>query len=223
GPGERDQAAQPPAIELAGVDFAYVPGQPVVRGFDLRIKAGERVALTGPSGSGKTTIAELLQRNLVPAAGQVKIWGHDAAQVPAAWWRSQLAVVAQHTYLFTGTLRDNLLLAAPTATDADLWVALEQADLGAFVRALPDRLDTAVGERGLALSGGQTQRLAIARAFLKDSPILVLDEPTAHVDLASERAILAALERLGQGRTVLAISHRQATVGQADRVVEVVR
>jgi ATP-binding cassette subfamily C protein CydD len=141
--------------------------------------------------------------------------------MPLAWQRAQFAVVAQHTYLFTGSLRDNLLVAAPEAPDERLAEAIAAADLTGFVAELPDGLDTAVGERGLALSGGQTQRLGIARAFLKDAPILLLDEPTAHVDLASERAILDSLERIGRNKTVIAISHRRATIGQANRIVTV--
>ncbi|MDR0593461.1 MAG: ABC transporter ATP-binding protein/permease, partial [Bifidobacteriaceae bacterium] len=180
-----------PAVELAGVDFAYVPGAPVLTGFSLAVADAEHVAIVGPSGAGKTTIAELIQGNLRPDAGQVRLFGADAATVPLAWQRSQLAVVAQHTYLFTGTLRDNLLVADPAASDERLNEALAAADLAGFTAGLPDGLDTAVGERGLALSGGQAQRLGIARAFLKDAPVLILDEPTAHVDLASERAILA--------------------------------
>jgi ABC-type multidrug transport system fused ATPase/permease subunit len=214
-------AAGAPAVELVGVSFAYGDGPPVLADRDLAVAAGERVALVGPSGAGKTTIAELLQGNLRPDAGLIRLFGQDVTRRPLAWQRGQLAVLAQHTYLFTGTLRDNLLVADPEAGDERLMAALEAADLSAFVGELPDGLDTPVGERGLALSGGQAQRLGIARAFLKDAPILILDEPTAHVDLASERAILAALERIGRGKTVIAISHRRATIAEADRVVEV--
>jgi ABC-type transport system involved in cytochrome bd biosynthesis fused ATPase/permease subunit len=210
-----------PALAMESVSFAYVPGTEVLHGFDLTVDPGERVALTGPSGAGKTTIAELFQGSIRPGQGRVTIRGIDLAQAPLAWARAQLAVVAQHSYLFTGTLRENLLIADPTADDDRLLAALDAADLSELMDALPDGLDTAVGERGLALSGGQTQRIAIARAFLKDAPIVILDEPTAHVDLASERAILGALERLGRGKTVLTISHRAATIGDADRVIQV--
>jgi ABC-type multidrug transport system fused ATPase/permease subunit len=218
--------AQPPggpaaAIEFRAVGFAYGAGPPVLTGFDLAVEPGEHVALVGRSGAGKTTIAELLQGNLRPERGQVRLFGLDVTAVPLKWQRGQMAVVAQHTYLFTGTLRENLLVADPHADAHRLLDALRAADLAEFVHELPDGLDTAVGERGLALSGGQSQRLGIARAFLKDAPVLVLDEPTAHVDLASERAILASLEALGRDKTVLAISHRRATIGHADRIVEV--
>jgi ATP-binding cassette subfamily C protein CydD len=210
-----------PALALEGVSFAYDPGTAVLQGLDLQVGSGERVALTGPSGAGKTTIAELFQGSIRPGQGRVMIRGVDVALTPLDWQRAQLAVVAQHSYLFTGTLRDNLLIADPSADDDRLAQALADADLGELMDALPDGLDTAVGERGLALSGGQTQRIAIARAFLKDAPIVILDEPTAHVDLASERAILGALDRLGRGKTVLTISHRSATIGDADRIVPV--
>jgi ABC-type multidrug transport system fused ATPase/permease subunit len=210
-------------VELTDVRFAYGDGPEVLSGLSLAVAQGERVALVGPSGAGKTTVAELLLGNLRPGAGTVRLFGADVERVPLAWQRAQLATVAQHTYLFTGTLRQNLLVAAPDADDRRLTEALAAADLADFVAELPDGLGTAVGERGLALSGGQTQRLGIARAFLKDAPVLVLDEPTAHVDLASERAILAALNRMGRGRTVIAISHRQATIADADRTVEVGR
>jgi ABC-type multidrug transport system fused ATPase/permease subunit len=212
-----------PAVELDSVRFAYGEGPTVLDGMSFKVGEGQRVALVGPSGAGKTTIAELLQGNIRPAAGTVRLFGQDVIHQPLAWQRRQMAVVAQHTYLFTGTLRDNLLVADPAADDRRLAAALAAADLTEFVAELPDGLDTPVGERGLALSGGQAQRLGIARAFLKDSPILVLDEPTAHVDLASERAILGALDRLGRDKTVVAISHRQATIAGADRIIEVAR
>jgi ABC-type multidrug transport system fused ATPase/permease subunit len=230
---DADDAVAPPAssAHLGGaapegallafdrVSFAYDPEVPVVDDLTFAIGPGERVALVGPSGVGKTTVAGLAQAMMRPDSGTVRIAGHDARTVPLAWVRAQIAVVAQHTYLFTGTLRDNLRIADPGAPDTRLWEALDLADLAAFVRTLPQGLDTPVGERGLALSGGQAQRLAIARAFLKDAPILILDEPTAHVDLASERAILAALERLAAGRAVVAISHRAATIASAGRII----
>lgn len=209
----------PAGIVFEGVSFAYTADAPVLRDVSFQVAPGEKVALVGPSGSGKTTAGSILQTALRPDAGRVTLGGHDLREVPAAWVREHVAVVAQHTFLFTGTLRDNLLVAAPDASDDDCWQALADADLAEVVRALPAGLDTAVGERGLSLSGGQAQRLAIARAYLKDAPVLVLDEPTSQVDLASERAILATLDRLGAGRTVLMISHRPATIAGADRVL----
>ncbi|MDR1294104.1 MAG: ABC transporter ATP-binding protein/permease [Bifidobacteriaceae bacterium] len=208
-----------PLLEFTNVSFAYDDAAPVLRDVTFAVHAGERVGLIGPSGAGKTTVADLAQAMLRPLAGTVWVSGRDARTQPLAWLRSQIAVVAQHTYLFTGTLRDNLLIAAPGAPDAIVWQALAAADLADMVRSLPAGLATPVGERGLALSGGQAQRVAIARAFLKDAPILILDEPTAHVDLASERAILDALDRLADGRAVLTISHRPATIGSATRVI----
>jgi ABC-type transport system involved in cytochrome bd biosynthesis fused ATPase/permease subunit len=208
---------QSPAIEYDRVSFSY-PETPVLQDFSMNVEAGEHVVLTGPSGVGKTTAVELLERNLAPDSGSISIFGNDTTGQPLAWTRAQLGVVAQHTYLFQGTLLDNLLLAKPDATDAELKAALEAADLTDLVAELPDGLETLVGERGLALSGGEAQRVAIARAYLKDAPILVLDEPTAHVDLTSERVILERLDRLGQGKTVLTVSHRAATIASGRQV-----
>ena len=218
-----DDAPNPGEVESAivfdHVAFAYGDHDPVLRDVTFEVAAGQTVALVGPSGAGKTTIANLLQRNLVPGAGAVRIGGVDIDAAPVDWVRAQITVVAQSTYLFTGSLRDNLLVAKPDATDDELWQALRTANLDAFVEGLPDGLETPTGERGLSLSGGQAQRLAIARAVLKDAPILVLDEPTASVDLESEAAILSALDRLMADRTVLVIAHRLSTVRDADQIV----
>jgi len=196
-----------PVITFDHVRFAYGDHDPVLADVTFEVVAGQ------------TTIANLLQRNLVPGAGSVRIGGVDIDTAPVDWVRNQITVVAQSTYLFTGSLRDNLLVARPDASDDDLWQALRTANLEAFVEGLPDGLDTPTGERGLSLSGGQAQRLAIARAVLKDAPILVLDEPTASVDLESEAAILSALDRLMADRTVLVIAHRLFTVRDADQIV----
>ncbi|MEV4752021.1 ABC transporter ATP-binding protein [Streptosporangium sp. NPDC049248] len=209
----------PAEVEFHGVSFAYDPGSPVLRDVSFRIAPGEKLALVGPSGSGKSTAAALLQRNIAAGEGVVSIGGHNVTEVPGDWVREQITVVAQTTYLFTGTLRDNLRVAAPGADDDRLWQALRTANLDEFVRGLPEGLDTPTGERGLMLSGGQAQRVAIARAVLKDAPILILDEPTSNVDLESEAAILSALDRLAVGRTVLVIAHRLATVRDADHIV----
>ncbi|MDR1214390.1 MAG: ABC transporter ATP-binding protein/permease [Propionibacteriaceae bacterium] len=216
-PADVDRTA--PALEFERVDFAYDPQRPILRQVSFQIGPGEHVALIGPSGAGKTTIAELIQANLRPDAGTIRCHGLDAAALTADWRRSRLAVVAQRTYLFRGSLRDNLLVARPEAGPEDLARALAAADLDRFVASLPQGLDTPVGERGLALSGGQAQRVGVARAFLADAPILLLDEPTSQVDLESEAVILAALARLTVGRAVLTISHRASTVAGADRVL----
>ncbi|HEY0187656.1 MAG TPA: ABC transporter ATP-binding protein [Cellulomonas sp.] len=208
------------ALALDGVTFAYPGGgRSVLDGVSFTVPRGGRVALIGPSGSGKSTVAALVQAHLRPGSGTVRIGGHDATTVPVDWVRAQTAVVAQTTYLFTGTLADNLRLADPAADDERLWDVLAQANLADDVRAFPDRLATRVGERGLSLSGGQAQRLAVARALLKDAPILVLDEPTSQVDAASETALVTALERAGEGRTVLVVAHRLSTVRGADEVL----
>ena len=210
--------AKPGEIRLEDVSFAYTQGTPVLQGASLTISPGEHVALAGPSGAGKSTVSALLQGYLRPRSGHVSLNGVDLADAPLSWVRAQSAVVEQSTYLFSGTLRENLLLAAPTATDAQLVEALRAAHLGDFYEALPGGLDARVGARGLAVSGGEAQRIAIARAFLKNASIMILDEPTAHVDLASEREILASLDTVCAGRTTLTISHRDATIKGADRV-----
>ncbi|WP_448058554.1 ABC transporter ATP-binding protein/permease [Cellulomonas hominis] len=214
-----DAPAAAPALALEHVSFAYPGGHPVLDDVTFTVPVGARVALIGPSGSGKTTVAGLLQAHLRPDAGAVRIGGHDATAVPVDWVRAQTAVVAQTTYLFTGTLAENLRLADPTASDELLWHALAEANLADHVRSLPDGLATRVGERGLSMSGGQAQRVAVARALLKDAPVLILDEPTSQVDAASEAALVEALDRAGRGRSVLVIAHRLTTVRGADEVV----
>jgi ABC-type multidrug transport system fused ATPase/permease subunit len=208
------------ALRFHDVTFSY-PGteKPAVSQFSLDIAAGETVALIGHSGSGKTTVANLVLRTLAPSAGEISIDGHAASQVPLDWVRSQIALVPQDPYLFYGTIADNLRLARPDATDEELMAAVTAANIDDFVRQSPKGLQTLVGERGLSLSGGQIQRLAIARALLKDAPIIVLDEPTSQIDLETEAVIHEALERLTKNRTVILIAHRLKTVQAADRIV----
>ncbi|MDQ7908057.1 ABC transporter ATP-binding protein [Phytohabitans sp. ZYX-F-186] len=208
------------ALDFDAVTFTY-PGraEPAVRDLTLGIGAGEHVAVVGRSGAGKTTLIGLLLRWFDPQRGAVLLGG-----VPVTGWdldalRRQVAVVSQDTYLFHRSVRDNLTLARPDATAAELREALAAANAVTFVDALPDGLDTVVGERGMKLSGGERQRLAIARALLADAPVLVLDEATSSVDGANERSIAQALRRAAQGRTTLTIAHRLSTVRAADRIV----
>jgi ATP-binding cassette, subfamily B, bacterial len=222
GPGvspasRRDDA---PALEMAEVRFTY-PGRarPALEHVSLSVPAGSTVALVGPSGAGKTTVANLFLRFWDPLAGGVRLWGHDLRRYRLDDLRGQIALVAQDTYLFNDTLRANIRLARPDASDADLAVAVERAALREFVESLPDGLDTVVGERGAQLSGGQRQRVAIARAFLKDAPVLILDEATSHLDAVSEHAVRSALDRLAHGRTTVVIAHRLSTVRDADQIL----
>jgi len=204
------------SIVLDAVTAGWPGAEPVLRALSLRVEPGERVALVGPSGVGKSTVAALLQGHLHPLEGQVVV---DGLSGDPSGMRARLAVVEQQTFLFLGTIAENLRVAAPDATDEALWRALDDAGLREEIAALPEGLGAEVGEQGALLSGGQAQRLAIARAFLRDAPILLLDEPTSQVDLASEAAILAALDRLAAGRTVLMIAHRPGAILAADRVI----
>lgn len=206
------------AIVLDGVTAGWTAERPVLAHRSMRIERGEHVALVGPSGAGKSTVSALLQAHLVPAEGTVEVAGVDTRMSPAEC-RRRISVVEQRTFLFQGTVAENLRLARPSASDAELWSALDEAGLAGEIRASDLGLDTPVGEHGTRLSGGQSQRLAIARATLRDAPVLILDEPTSQVDLAGEAAFLDSLGRLASGRTVLMIAHRPGAVLAADRVI----
>lgn len=214
-----DMAGSQPVVEFRNADFSY--GElTVLQGLNLSIRKGEHVAIIGQSGAGKSTIAGLVQRNIPIGDGQLFLRGADVNTLDTRQARSLNATVGQTTFLFTGTLRQNLLIAKSDATDDQLWEALETANLTQEIQAMPHGLDTVVGERGYSLSGGQAQRLAIARALLADAPLLILDEPTSQVDLEGEAAILAAVEKAVRGRTVLTIAHRPSTLRSVDRILK---
>jgi ABC-type multidrug transport system fused ATPase/permease subunit len=209
-----------PIIEFQDVTFAYAKTQsPVMNHLSMRVDAGETVAIVGPSGAGKTTLVALLLRFVDPQGGRVTIDGRDVRDLPISSVRSLIALVAQDTYLFGGTVRENLALARPDAGNEEIERAARMAGAHDFILDFPDGYATAIGERGVRLSGGQRQRLAIARAILKDAPILILDEATASVDAATEAAIQAALDELAKGRTTIVIAHRLSTVRGADRIL----
>ncbi|XXF81499.1 ABC transporter ATP-binding protein [Myxococcaceae bacterium GXIMD 01537] len=207
------------ALELRGVRVTYPDGREALRGVDLTVPAGARVALVGASGAGKTTLFSVLLGFLSPSGGEVRWDGTPLSGLKPSSVRAQLAWVPQEPVLFSGTVRHNLLLGRPEASDAQLWEALALAHAEDFVRALPGGLDEPVGERGGRLSGGQRQRLALARAFLRRPSVLLLDEPTSALDAASEAAVGQGLAALMEGRTVLVIAHRLSTVRDADLIV----
>ena len=212
----------PPALRFADVTFAYAPGlPPALDRFSLDVPSGRTVALVGPTGAGKTTAASLLLRFLEPTTGRLLAGGGPVDAVAPEDWRRRLAWVPQRPRLFHGTLRENLLLARPEATAEELHRAIRLARLAALVAELPNGLDTPLGEDGARLSGGEVQRLALARAFLKDAPVLVLDEPTAQLDAVTEAEVLESIRELRQGRTVLLVAHRLATASSADRIAVV--
>ena len=217
--GEREVGGSA-AVELDGVTLGWPGAAPVLTDFSLRIEEGERVAIVGPSGVGKSTLSALLQAHLTPAAGAASVAGLDIAASDPDLVRARLAVLEQRAHLFLGSIAENLRLADPEADDARLWEALALAGMDDEVRRMPGGLDAQVGEHGSRLSGGQAQRLAIARAALRDAPVLILDEPTSQVDLGAEAEILAALDRLAAGRTVVMIAHRPGAILAADRVRE---
>ena len=208
------------ALAMENVVFAY-PGQTrhALSGVSFAIPAGKTVALVGTSGAGKTTTAQLLMRFWDPDAGRITLNGADLKDYKLDELRRMVALVAQDTYLFNDTLRANILIARPEATEAELQAAIHHASLSELVAALPEGLDSPVGERGTSLSGGQRQRVAIARAFLKDAPILILDEATSHLDAVNEQAVRRALDLLQTDRTTIVIAHRLSTVRDADLIV----
>lgn len=226
-PGVQDPAGfeaparlQNPALRLKDVVFTYAnTGKPAVNGCSLEVRPGETVALVGHSGSGKTTVTNLILRTLNPDSGSIELDGTRADQVPADWVRAHLALVPQDPYLFHGTIAENLRVARGYASEAELVEACKAANIYDYIASLPQAFNTMVGERGTSLSGGQVQRIAIARALLKNAPIIILDEPTSQIDLETERVIHEALDKLTHNKTVLLIAHRLSTVEKADRIV----
>jgi thiol reductant ABC exporter CydC subunit len=209
-----------PSITFDAVTFAYPGGRRAAhQGLSFTIAAGERVGIVGPSGSGKSTIVRLLLRLHDPQTGAVQIGGEDLRSLDPNAVRRMIAVVAQDTYLFHGTIEDNLRLGRPDATEADLVAAARAANAHEFIDGLPDGYQTVIGERGARLSGGQRQRIAIARALLRDAPILILDEALSSVDAENEAVIQQALDRLMTGRTTLILAHRLSSVINADRIL----
>jgi subfamily B ATP-binding cassette protein MsbA len=206
-------------ITFENVGFAYQPDRPVLHGVNITVRRGEVVALVGPSGSGKTTLSALLLRFYDPRTGTVRIDGRDIREVTFQSLRRQIGLVTQETLLFNDTIRANIAYARAGATEQEIREAAQAANAWEFIQDKPLGLDTLIGERGLLLSGGQKQRLAIARAILKNPPILVLDEATSSLDAQSERLVQEAVERLMKNRTVIVIAHRLATVKNAHRIV----
>jgi ATP-binding cassette subfamily B protein len=200
------------------VVFGYEPDRPVLKGVDLEALPGQTVAIVGASGAGKSTLVSLIPRFADPWSGRVSIDGTDVSGVSLASLRSQISVVLQESFLFPTSVADNIAYGRPDATRAEIRAAARAANAEEFITALPDGYDTVVGERGATLSGGERQRIAIARALLKDAPVLILDEPTSALDAASEAALLDALERLMAGRTTFVIAHRLSTIRGADRI-----
>ena len=222
---ERTDAVELPAIdgrvELRDVSFGYRADVAVLRGVSLTIEPGETFALVGATGSGKSTIAKLVTRFHDPTAGSVSIDGHDLRDVTLASLRRQLGVVPQEPFLFAASLRHNVAFGRPDADDDEVRAACEAVGLGDLVERLPDGIDTFVHERGVSLSSGERQLLALARAFLSRPRVLVLDEATSSLDLESETVVERALDAVLEGRTAIVIAHRLATAMRADRIAVV--
>jgi ATP-binding cassette subfamily B protein len=205
-------------VHFEGVDFEYEPGLPVLNNVSFEIQPGQTLALVGPTGAGKSTIVSLIPRFYDPKWGQVLIDGIDVSEMRLASVRRNVSMVLQDTFLFAGTVRENLRFGNEGASDEEIVVAARAANAHGFIEALPRGYDTRVGERGVRLSGGQKQRLSIARAILKDAPILILDEATSSVDTQTEEEIQEALHDLMQERTAIVIAHRLSTVRHADLI-----
>jgi subfamily B ATP-binding cassette protein MsbA len=206
------------AIEFHNVNFGYKE-TPVVRGINLRIHAGEMVALVGVSGVGKSTLADLIPRFYDVSGGKITLDGVDLRDLSIKSLRAQIGIVTQHTFLFNDTVRANIAYGEPNRPMADIVAAARAAHAHEFIVAMSQGYDSVIGEMGMQLSGGQRQRLAIARALLKNAPILILDEATSALDVESERSVQDALDNLMTTRTTLVIAHRLSTIRKADRIV----
>ncbi len=220
GHGVSPESAAVPAVQFDDVWFNYGPGEPqALSSVSFAVEAGQTVALVGPSGAGKTTVAHLLMRFWDPQRGRITFGGHDIRGFELDDLRSRISLVSQDIYLFNLSIRENLRLARPDATDAEIEKAAKMASAHEFIQTFPRGYDSVVGERGTSISGGQRQRLAIARALLKQAPILILDEATSHLDTENEREVRAAIAELMEGRTTLVIAHRLSTVRDADKII----
>jgi thiol reductant ABC exporter CydD subunit len=211
------------AIRLEGLTVAYDRGSAALSSLDLNLQPGEYVGVAGPSGCGKSTLLAVLLRFAAPTAGRVLVEGHDGmvdlAEIDPEAWRAQVAWVPQNPWYAARSIAENVRLARPAASDAQVAHALHVANASEFVEALPEGMSTVLGVGGAPLSAGQRQRIALARAFLRDAPLVLLDEATAHLDAASERAVAEAVRRLARERTVIAVAHRAALLADADRVI----
>ncbi len=225
---ERGQQAAAPALphfEIAFESVSYTYGaqgegeRAALKSVSFRLPVGKQTALIGHSGAGKSTVAALLLGFLTPSAGRITVGGVPLNDLPLAWWRDQVAWLPQKPYLFNGTILENIQHAKPSASEAEIKAAAQAALAHEFILSLPEGYQTRIGERGARLSGGQAQRIALARAFLKNAPLIILDEATANLDPQTEAHINAALKRLCEGRTALIIAHRLGTVYQADQIV----
>jgi ATP-binding cassette subfamily B protein len=208
-------------VTLEQVSFGYDPAKPVLHDVDLHIAEGETIALVGPTGAGKSTIAKLVTRFYDPTHGRVAIDGYDLRDVTIDSLRRQLGVVPQEPFLFAGTMRDNIAFARPDATDEEVTEAVHRVGLTELVERLPEGVDTPVHERGVSMSSGERQLVALARAFLAAPRVLVLDEATSNLDLKSETKVEAGLDAVLEGRTAIIVAHRLSTAMRADRIAVV--
>jgi ATP-binding cassette subfamily B protein len=206
-------------IRYEDVSFSYVEGLPALTHISFHARPGETIALVGATGAGKSTLVSLLARFYELSGGQIYVDGRPIRDYDLRALRGAIGVVTQESFLFNGSIRENLLMGKPTASEAELWRAVEAANARTFIERLPDGLESIVGERGVKLSVGEKQRVSIARALLKDPPILILDEATASVDTATERLIQEALEHLMANRTSVVIAHRLSTIVRADQIL----
>jgi ABC-type multidrug transport system fused ATPase/permease subunit len=222
---EADEGAKKPTSRVKGhvvyrdVSFSYDPKMPILHGINLEAKSGEMIALVGPTGAGKSTIVNLLVRFYEFSSGEITIDGTALRDTPKSHLRDSVAVVTQESFMFNGTTAENLRIGKPDATEEEIWEVLRAANAADFIKRLPEGLHTPLGERGVKLSVGEKQRLSIARALLKNPPILILDEATASVDTATERLIQEALDHLMENRTSFVIAHRLSTVRHADQIL----
>jgi len=218
-PDAREPGSLKGAITFDHVAFGYDPAIPVLRDVNFNIGPGQMVGVVGATGGGKSTVVGLIPRFYDPGAGRVLIDGIDVREFKLEGLRSQIGFVLQDTVLFRGTVRDNIAYGRPDASEADIIVAAKLANAHEFIVRMPKSYDSLVGERGLTLSGGQRQRIGIARAIIRDAPILILDEPTAALDTESEKLVIDALEQLMKGRTVITIAHRLSTIRDAHKII----